>query len=599
MKNAVPVTEPSFLSGAISAEQIETINLKRMIYTCICAMGIQLINLLNPDFWEQPILWGGSVYLVVFSVTFLFLAHRVSQKKTEKNLRLLHTAFWSLLTLGVFPFLVRDAGGADMPINCVILCTVLICAPLLQVKELKVIFTVSGVMNFAAALYAGNTSAHYYLEIASITAVGFFFANNLHGRYFALLEQQRRQYDAYLAAAEEQQALQLNLEKERAASAAKNEFLNRMSHDLRTPLSGVIGMANLALEPEADEKTRLRYLHEIALSGSYLLSLINDVLDMSKIESSKLTLHPECYRLDEFMETVNSVMEEPCREKNLRFRVVVPPDNNVVCTSLDRMRFNQIFVNLLSNAAKFTPPGGAVDLVIEHLWQKGSRICERFTVRDTGIGMSAEFLPHAFDTFAQERDNDGTQGTGLGLSIVKKLVDLMDGTIRIESSPGCGTSVIVEMEMELAEPPAAGCGEDPAWGCGLRGKKILVCEDNNVNAEIVTALLEREGAAVVRCQNGQEGVDAFCASAPGEYSAVLMDVRMPVLDGLGAARAIRSMARPDAPEIPIIALTANTFEEDKEACFLAGMNDHVAKPIEPKKLYGALAKALRKTPEEN
>lgn len=260
--------------------------------------------------------WGASLYLPLFSVTFLFLAHHVGKNRTEKKLKLLHTVFWSMLTLGFFPFLARDAGG-DMPMNCVILCAVLICAPLLRVKELQTIFAVSCLMNVAASFYARNTAPYYYLEVVGVTVVGFFLANNLHGRYFSLLEQQQ-QYDAYLAAAERQQALQLNLEKEQAASAAKSEFLNRMSHDLRTPLSGVIGMANLALDPALPDETRTRYLHEITLSGNYLLSLINDVLDMSKIESENLVLHPECYCIDDFFDVVHSVMESLCRDPDGR-----------------------------------------------------------------------------------------------------------------------------------------------------------------------------------------------------------------------------------------------------------------------------------------
>jgi len=579
---------PAF--GGISEEQIEAINLRRIIYICICAICIQIINLTNPAFWQSPQLWGGSIFLTVFSVGFLILVILVQKKERPVgNPRALHAVFWSLMTVGFFPFLVRDASLGDMPMNCVLLSTVLICTPLLRVRELRIVFTVDAAVNLAAAFYAGSSSLHYCLEVCTITGIAFLMADNLHGRYFALLSEQRRQYNEYMAAAAQKQALQVHLEKERAANAAKNEFLARMSHDLRTPLNGVIGMANLAQDASLGEETRERYLREIVQSGNYLLSLINDVLDMSRIESDKLTLHPEPYGREEFLATVRSVMEGPCQEKDLRFRITVPEEEMPRFLWLDKLRFNQIFLNLLSNAAKFTPQGGTVELVIEQTARRGQTVDMRITVRDTGVGMSAEFLPHAFDSFTQEQENDGTVGTGLGLSIVKKLVELMGGTIDMESRPGCGTSAVVTLSAEEA-PCQLKKAADPETG--LEGKRVLLCEDNEINAEITAALLMRRGALVDRAENGRAGADRFAASPVNGYDAILMDIRMPVLGGLDAAREIRSMARPDALKVPILALTANTLDADKTACRQAGMNGHLAKPIDPTKMYEALIKAM-------
>ena len=352
------------------------------------------------------------------------------------------------------------------------------------------------------------------------------------------------------------------------ANAAKSDFLARMSHDLRTPLGGVIGLSYLAMGdtlPPADIK---RYLAEIHRSGEYLLGIINDILDMSKIENKKLELHPEPVPFSDFSGTLRDVIDVQCGEKHQTFEIAGPAGNAVRCIRVDKTRFIQIFVNLLTNAVKYTPEGGHIRFTVEQLSRTETVVLVRFTVQDDGTGMSPEFLAHAFEPFERERD-DGQIGTGLGLAIVRNLVELMGGTIRIDSAPGKGTAAVVELPLEIAPEPKR---ESPQreW-TSLAGRRFLLCEDNDINAEIAAELLKNVSAASDRAADGEIGLERFITSPPGTYDAILMDVRMPRMDGIAAAAAIRGLDRPDARTVPIIALTANAFEEDRERCLSAGM----------------------------
>jgi len=373
------------------------------------------------------------------------------------------------------------------------------------------------------------------------------------------------------------------------ANAAKSDFLARMSHDLRTPLGGVIGLSYLAMGdtlPPADIK---RYLAEIHRSGEYLLGIINDILDMSKIENKKLELHPEPVPFSDFSGTLRDVIDVQCGEKHQTFEIAGPAGNAVRCIRVDKTRFIQIFVNLLTNAVKYTPEGGHIRFTVEQLSRTETVVLVRFTVQDDGTGMSPEFLAHAFEPFERERD-DGQIGTGLGLAIVRNLVELMGGTIRIDSAPGKGTAAVVELPLEIAPEPKR---ESPQreW-TSLAGRRFLLCEDNDINAEIAAELLKNVSAASDRAADGEIGLERFITSPPGTYDAILMDVRMPRMDGIAAAAAIRGLDRPDARTVPIIALTANAFEEDRERCLSAGMDAHIAKPIDPEKLYAVIASAI-------
>ena len=381
-----------------------------------------------------------------------------------------------------------------------------------------------------------------------------------------------------------------------AANTAKSEFLSRMSHDIRTPLNGIIGMTYIAGEQQNPPRTA-DCLTKIDASSKFLLGLVNDVLDMSKAESGKIELHPEPYDAQVFFHYLDSVIRPLCREKNVRFVVDAQPVTSVL-PLIDPLRINQVFFNLLSNAVKFTPEGGTVTYRLrEHLSGSGKLVLEG-EVGDTGIGMSREFQKVLFEPFTQETRNDRseTRGTGLGLAIVKKMLDLMGCTIEVKSRLGAGTTFRLRGEFDCvpAEPPtekpdgAAGVQETP----GLAGRHVLLCEDHPLNQEIAKTLLQEKGMLVNIAEDGRQGADLFRNSAAGFYDVILMDIRMPVMDGYAAAAQIRGLKRPDAGTIPIIAMTADAFADDVQKCIAAGMNGHIAKPIEPEKLYAALSAAI-------
>ena len=380
------------------------------------------------------------------------------------------------------------------------------------------------------------------------------------------------------------------LEQAREASTAKSEFLSRMSHDIRTPMNAIINLTQLA-QQEQDPNAVRRYVDKVEVSGRFLLGLINDILDMSKIESGELTLHEEPLTRDEFLRTIETVIVPLMDARQLHFHSETVAGRYTVL--VDKLRLHQIVFNLLSNAAKFTPEGGDVWLEVRNLSgepEKG-KLSFRITVRDNGVGMSEEFLPHLFEPFVQEHSqlSDKAAGTGLGLPIVKSLVEAMGGTISVKSRPGEGTEFTVTLCVPVVpaqSAPAPQVEEAP----DLTGLRVLLVEDNEINTYVARLLLEEVGCVVATAENGQQAVDAFAASAPFSIGAILMDIRMPVMDGLEATRTIRALARPDAASIPIIAMTADAFAEERKRTLEFGMNEHLSKPIDPKLLYAALVK---------
>ena len=583
--------EGSAVFSPVTESQIEEANFRRIMGISIGVLALEFINLFNPNFWSTPILWAGAIYLSVVSVTFLLLLLFRRPAALFQKPDVLNALFWILFSIGFFPFLVRDARGGDSPLNCVLLCTVLICAPLLRVNSLRYIFAVSAAVNIAAAWYADGAavSFQYYLELIAINLVAFFMAHNLHSRYFNLLDEQQRLYDKQLSDKLEQEALQSKLEQDRLVNAARSEFLSRMSHDLRTPLNAVIGLSDIAMDETLSPEELHAYLGDINSSAKHLLLLINDALDMSKLENSKMTLHPEPYAVEEFLDTVHSVIGVQCDLKQVRFRAACD-DGFPDCLLVDKLRFNQIFLNLLSNAMKFTPAGGSVLLFLAHEPKADGTLKLTATVRDTGRGMKPEFAAHAFDAFSQELSEDSERGAGLGLTIVKNIVELMGGSIQISSQPDRGTDITVELPVQRAEKPA---GEDGSAFAGtdvLRGRRVLLCEDHPLNQKVAVRLLERENIEVDIADNGKIGVEKFRLSPPRYYDAVLMDVRMPVMDGIAATAAIRALPRADAASVPIIAMTANAYAEDAEKSRAAGMDAHLSKPVDPQTMYRTLAR---------
>ena len=420
------------------------------------------------------------------------------------------------------------------------------------------------------------------------------------------------------------------------ASRAKTSFLSNMSHEIRTPLNAIIGLDSMALRSQNLEPKTREQLEKIGASAKHLLGLINDILDMSRIESGRMVLKNEEFRLGEMIDQVNIMVQSQCMEKGLRYSFKV--DESVGTNYYgDDMKLKQVLINILGNSVKFTEVPGEVSLNIDVVSSSASSDVVRFRMRDTGIGMEEQYIEKIFEAFSQE-DMTSTNrygGSGLGMAITKNFVEMMQGEIKVQSEKGVGSVFIVTVPLKKSaladagnekraiaggerakaaagletDGAAAFAGENTAARTGggsaeiledagaalavsLAGKRILVAEDVALNAEILTDLLELEDILPEIAENGQTALRMFSENPAGYYDAILMDMRMPVMDGLTATKAIRALDRSDAKTIPIIAMTANVFDEDVEQCLAAGMNAHLGKPIEPDVLYAALKKHI-------
>ena len=384
------------------------------------------------------------------------------------------------------------------------------------------------------------------------------------------------------------------LEDARSASQAKTDFLLNMSHDIRTPMNAILGFIELARRNAGDPDRVLDALEKGRRSGEHLLSLINDILDMSRIESGKVILNREIIDVKEHISRFEDMFRIPMEEKGLTFAVI--NDTRTPYIYGDYLRITQVIANLLSNAMKFTPPGGSVVYHgIELPTRREGFAGYEIHIRDTGIGMDEEFQKRMFDAFERAENStvSGVQGTGLGLAISRKLVDLMGGELRCTSKPGQGTEFVFTFTVPVAPAPerkqAAGTPE-------LKGKRILLVEDNELNREIAREILIEEGISVTEAVNGAQAVEHVRVAKPGDYDAVLMDIQMPVMDGYEATRQIRLLPNPGLSGIPIIAMTADAFAEDKRRALEAGMNDHIAKPVNVKTLLTVLAQHIFASP---
>ncbi|MFA7117291.1 MAG: ABC transporter substrate binding protein, partial [Sphaerochaetaceae bacterium] len=395
----------------------------------------------------------------------------------------------------------------------------------------------------------------------------------------------------------QKQKLEFALGEAEKANAFKSEFLARMSHEMRTPLNAIIGLANLGLTDSRDS-VACDYFKKIDTAGEYLLGLITDVLDMSRIESAGIELHPEDYYLSEFLNALSTIIGPQCVKKDILFLTIIKGKMNTNAY-VDKMRFTQVFINLLSNAVKFSPHGGTVTLTMrtEQMPNKHNRMI--FVIADNGCGMSKEFQKRVFLPFSQERigKNSTVPGTGLGLAIVKNIVQLMGGTISMESELDKGSSFTLTFETiwtgeEKKEVFVPLVSVDYSL---LKGKRVLIAEDHPLNAEIARKILSRQEITSELAGDGQIAITMFKESAIGYYDAILMDIRMPNIDGIEATRQIRALKRDDATSVPIIAMTANAFVEDVNECLDCGMNGHLSKPIDPSELFDMLAKELINT----
>ena len=378
------------------------------------------------------------------------------------------------------------------------------------------------------------------------------------------------------------------------ANAAKSTFLNNMSHDIRTPMNAIIGFTNIALKQNPKPEVKA-CLDKISDSSEHLLALINDVLDISRIESGKVQYTPAPVDITEVSDSVLSIMYGYLSNRDITFQTELgQPQTRYVLT--DAVRVREVLVNILGNAVKFTNDGGTVTYAVSyHPGEDDRHVNVRYRISDTGIGMSEEFVEHIFDEFSQEEHGARTQykGTGLGMAITKRYVDLMGGTISVESRKGVGSTFTVELPMEIADS-CEGKKSDFAVGkADLHGLKVLLAEDNDLNAEIAIVQLEELGMQITRAVDGHEAVRCFAENPQGTFDIILMDIMMPVMNGFEATAAIRSLPnRPDAVLIPIIAMTANAFAEDVQASLDAGMNGHLSKPIVIDEVVKAIARNL-------
>ena len=394
---------------------------------------------------------------------------------------------------------------------------------------------------------------------------------------------------------EENARLQAAYDQATSANQAKTEFLSRMSHDIRTPINGIMGMLSIIQKNREDRATVDRCLEKVQASSQHLLSLINDVLDMSKLESGHIQLEHIPFDLTDLLGQVRALDESLVEGTGLTYRCH-PLAQEPVWVLGSPLHLRQILLNLFSNSVRYNKQGGTIDTWVTRRSVQGDTALFQFKIQDTGVGMSPEFVKNSlFQPFSQEHPGSRTlyQGTGLGMSIVKELVTRMNGSIQVDSTPGVGTTFTVELPFPLAQPPQqATPAPQIEQTRSLDGVTVLLTEDNALNMEIAQFFLQDAGADIIQAWNGQQALDIFQSSRPGEIDVILMDVMMPVMNGLEATRRIRALPRPDAKTVPILAMTANVFADDVAQCRQAGMTDHLSKPLGEEKLRRAILSCL-------
>ena len=466
----------------------------------------------------------------------------------------------------------------------------------------------SDMLTSALAIYDSTADKVTFSDFVKDNLIAFFitaifFALSIISIILVLLRKARKAETVAKLAANNTQKLndklEIALKKAEDASLAKTRFLNNMSHDIRTPMNVILGYAQL-MEDELkgkDMPETLEHLEKMQQSGNLLLSIINNVLDMARIESGRMELDENYCRIEDVRKSLFAVFDEKARKKNIALHCTMNVEHEHVLTDVTKVK--EIFVNILSNAIKYTPSGGSVMMSVDELpCDEPGYMIVRNRVSDTGIGMSQDYMTKIFDAFTREQNTTKSKiaGTGLGMSIVRKYVDLLGGTIDVESELGKGSTITVTLKHKIADESYYVKKHIEESGTGseiLEGRNILLAEDNDLNAEITEAILERAGIKTERVEDGIQCVNMIEKMPAGTYDMILMDIQMPKMNGYKATQAIRRLPDKDKACIPIIAMTANAFEEDKRDALAVGMNGHIAKPIELDKLLSMLAEVIR------
>ena len=385
----------------------------------------------------------------------------------------------------------------------------------------------------------------------------------------------------------------IELESEKKANKSKSDFLSRMSHDMRTPLNGIIGLLQIAERHFDDKDLLLESNKKMQVAANYLLSLINDVLQMSKIEDGNVPLTKDIIDFSELTKDILVIIEQRAKERGIKMQFNAKNDIRYPFVYGSPVHLRQIFLNIYGNCIKYNHIGGSIITTSDYTETDDGVVMYEWTITDTGIGMSKEYKEHIFEPFSQERQYIGSThyGIGLGMSIVKGLIEKMGGSIEVESEEGIGSTFIIKIPFKIASTPYK--VNKQTSEIKIDGLNLLLVEDNELNTEIAETLLSDEGAVVTVAKSGLQAVNIFKEKPEGSFDAILMDIMMPVMDGLTATKKIRTLNHPDAKKIPIIAMTANAFKEDKEKCLTAGMNAHLAKPIEIENVKKVLCEQIR------
>ena len=459
-------------------------------------------------------------------------------------------------------------------------------------KDLKIVERGESIYRCEVRKYTRRTSDQEKRHLGYLILIHDDTAQQNYIRSLNLYNEELKEKEQQLQ--ELNESLRVAAEEARRANNSKSEFLSRMSHDIRTPMNGIIGMTKIAKD-HIDQPERVTdCMDKICVASNHLLSLVNDILDVSKMESGKYDLTPVPFNIFEMLNNIQVVMQENASANQVDIQIdygsVEHPD--VVGSELNVKR---VIMNLVSNGVKYNKKNGKVTILAYERMLDDTHADYIFEIIDNGIGISKEFLSHIFEPFSRENEgsSETASGTGLGMTIVKNLTEQLGGQISVESELGVGSTFVVNLPMEINENPQAEA-ESELDEASLEGMNILLVEDNALNQEIASYVLEGAGADVTTAENGDAAVCTFTHYPPGTFDAILMDIMMPIMDGYMATREIRSLDRSDAKTVPIIAMTANAFSEDVKKALDAGMNDHLAKPVEAKKMIGTIARYRRK-----